>query len=338
MERESLENYKVEDFVTDESFLNYFFGTNEKDILFWTVWIEKNPAKVYLMDEAIAFIELMTFSLDKNSFNSEYRKMEIEINKKSSFTVKHFLNWNNDSSLASRRRRRATYFLAGLLIILIASFFFNKKANTTNLVFDHTVTSLESNLVLTLSDSTVVTLLPHSSLHYPEKFEGKNRDVFLNGQAGFHVTRNEHFPFKVHTSDIVTTVLGTIFNIKNSGDSAIVVEVLRGKVKVNAATQPKNSVFVYPNEKAVFLKNENYLYKNQMEAPLKILTFKKSNFQEIAAKMKDVYGITIMNESKKKDFHFTGEFKNSSATQIVENICLIENLSFKVHEDTIVIK
>ena len=338
MDKNLIENYDVEDFVTDESFLNYFFDTNEKDAHFWKNWIENNPGKSRLVDEAIRFIQSMAFSLDKESFDREYRKMEIGINNKSSPTVKRFLNWNNDSSLASRRRRRATYFLAGLLIIFSAAFFFNKKTNTENIVADHIVSSLENNVVLTLSDSTVVTLLPHSSLHYPEKFEGKNREVFLNGQANFHVKRNEHFPFKVHTKDIVTTVLGTIFNIKKSGDSAIVVEVLKGKVRVNAATQPKNSVFVYPNERAIFVKNENYLYKSQMESPLKSLTFKKANFKEIAAEIKDVYGVTLMNESNKKNIHFTGEFKNSSAKEIVENICLIENLSFEVHEDTILIK
>lgn len=338
MDKKLIENYDVEDFVTDESFLNYFFDSNEQDVLFWTNWIEKNSSKVYLIDEAIAFIELMTFSLDKNSFNSEYRKIEIEINNKNASTVKRFLNWNNNSSLASGRRRRATYFLAGLLIILSAAFFFNKKTNADHLVADHIVSSLENNVVLTLSDSTVVTLSPHSTLRYPEKFEGKNRVVFLNGQAAFHVKRNELFPFKVHTRDIVTTVLGTIFNIKKSGDSAVVVEVFKGKVRVNAATQPKISVFVYPNERAVFVKNENYLYKSQVEAPLISLNFKNSNFKEISAKIKDVYGVTLLNESNKRNIHFTGAFKNSSAKQIVENICLIENLSFEVHEDTILIK
>ncbi|MEO8852938.1 MAG: FecR family protein [Ginsengibacter sp.] len=338
MDKKPFENYDVEDFVTDESFLNYFFDANEKDARFWKNWIENNPGKSQLVDEAIQFIQSMTFSLDKNSFAREYRKIEIGINEKSPFTIKRFMNWNRVSDLEPKRRRRGTYLLAVLLILLSATFFYNKQNSSRIMAANHVVTSLDSSLVLTLSDSTVVTLLAHSSLEYPESFEGKNRDVFLKGQANFHVKRNEHFPFKVHTKDIVTTVLGTIFNIKKSGDSAIVVEVLKGKVKVNAAAQPELSVFVFPHEKAVFVKNGNHLYKSQMEAPLKNLAFKKSDFKEIAAEIKDTYGVTLINESNKKNFHFTGEFKNSSAKEIVENICLIENLSFEVHGDTILIK
>ena len=301
MDKKPFENYDVEDFVTDESFLNYFFDANEKDILFWKNWIENNPGKSQLVDEAIRFIQSMTFSLDKNSFAREYQKMEIKINEKSPFTIKRFMNWNKATHLEPKRRRWASYVLAGLLIVLSAAFFYNRQNSSIKMATDHVVASLDSSLVLTLSDSTVVTLSAHSSLEYPASFEGKNRDVFLKGQANFHVKRNEHFPFKVHTKDIVTTVLGTIFNIKKSGDSVIVVEVLKGKVKVNAAAEPDLSVFVFPHEKAVFVKNGNHLYKSQMENPLKNLAFKKSDFEEIAAEIKDAYGVSLINESHKKN-------------------------------------
>jgi transmembrane sensor len=54
--------------------------------------------------------------------------------------------------------------------------------------------------------------------------------------------------------------------------------------------------------------------------------------------MKNAFGVTLINQSPKKDWRFTGEFKNSTAKNMVENICLVENLSFVIKGDTILIK
>jgi ferric-dicitrate binding protein FerR (iron transport regulator) len=68
-----------------------------------------------------------------------------------------------------------------------------------------------------------VTLAPYSYIQYPSTFKEKVRNVYLHGNAGFTVKRDVKHPFKVHAENIVATVLGTVFNIKKSGDSAIVV-------------------------------------------------------------------------------------------------------------------
>ena len=40
MDKKSLEEYRVEDFITDESFINYHFHRNENDKIFWEDWIK----------------------------------------------------------------------------------------------------------------------------------------------------------------------------------------------------------------------------------------------------------------------------------------------------------
>ena len=195
-------------------------------------------------------------------------------------------------------------------------------------------------LVLTLSDSTVVSLAPHSYLQYPLHFGNKQRDVYLHGNAQFSVKRNVQHPFKVHAENIVATVLGTIFNIKTSGDSAIEVELLKGKLNVeimNAKMEPEQSVLLDPNERAVYVRNNKHLYKNQL-IPENHVYFRQNNFDEIASEIKNVFGITVINESNNKAWRFTGAFKNSTAKDIIENICLVKKLSFVAKGDTIFIK
>ena len=158
----------------------------------------------------------------------------------------------------------------------------------------------------------------------------------MQGEAGFNVKRNEHFPFKVHAKNIVATVLGTVFNIKKLGDSAIVVELLHGKLNVEVEDATLQPILLSPDENAVYVFHSKHFYKNTISSEFNV-SFRQNSFEEIAARIKNVFGITVINQSDKKNWRFTGDFKNTTAKEIIENICLIKNLRSKVVGDTIVI-
>jgi ferric-dicitrate binding protein FerR (iron transport regulator) len=85
-----------------------------------------------------------------------------------------------------------------------------------------------------LPDSTQVWLNAGSSLEYPEHFGKENREVSLVGEAYFDVKHAAEHPFLIHTGHLLTTVLGTAFNINAYPErSSITVSVSRGKVKVS---------------------------------------------------------------------------------------------------------
>jgi len=54
--------------------------------------------------------------------------------------------------------------------------------------------------------------------------------------------------------------------------------------------------------------------------------------------MKTVFGITVINQSNKKTWSFTGEFNNTSAINILERICIVEKLKYVMKGDTVFIK
>ena len=68
------------------------------------------------------------------------------------------------------------------------------------------------------------------------------------------------------------------------------------------------------------------------------LVFRQNNFEEIARKLKDVFGVKVINQSNKKFWHFTGEFKNTTAINILESICIVEGLKYEFQGDTVFIK
>lgn len=104
---------------------------------------------------------------------------------------------------------------------------------------------------ITLADGTQVALNSGSTLSYSSRFNQKNREVFLDGEAYFEVTRNASKPFLVKTSHINVQVLGTSFNVRAfATDLADEVAVLTGKVAVQAQnnTNGKEQIILQPNE------------------------------------------------------------------------------------------
>ncbi len=334
-------NYELEDFVSDESFINYHFKSNKDDQLLWEEWLLNNPDKQTLVEEAKGIINELSFTISEKEYEVELEKLTSAIDKRKSNQTLSQLAGGNKFFQSYRKRNRTIKFLVPLLLIMVAGgyWIFHTPRNSPEKLTD-AANNTGLPMILTLSDSTVVLLAPHSHLQYPLHFGNKERNVYLQGDAQFNVKRNEQHPFKVYTENIVATVLGTIFNIKSTGDSAIVVELLKGKLNVeirNAKMEPQQSVLLAPNERAFYIRNEKHLYKNLTVTEPR-LYFSKSNFVEIAAQLKNAYNITLINDSPKKDWRFTGEFKNSTAKEIVEYICLVKKLSFVIKGDTIVIK
>jgi len=90
-----------------------------------------------------------------------------------------------------------------------------------------------------LQDGTHVWLNSASSLKFPTSFKGKDRTVFLKGEAYFEVAQNNEFPFLVKLeNDLTVKVLGTHFNIMAYGDEEEVKTTLvEGKVSVISERQ-----------------------------------------------------------------------------------------------------
>ena len=97
-------------------------------------------------------------------------------------------------------------------------------------------TPAATTTLVTLSDGTRVMLNANSTLEYPASFDNAEvREVRLNGEAHFEVTKNPHRPFVVKAGEMQTQVLGTIFDVKAYRKDAPKVTLMQGKVKVSNA-------------------------------------------------------------------------------------------------------
>jgi transmembrane sensor len=91
-----------------------------------------------------------------------------------------------------------------------------------------------------LPDSSRVWLNVNSRISYLPSFL-KERTISLTGEAYFIVRHDLKHPFSVQTGKVVTSVLGTSFNVKEQGNT-VSVTVAHGKVRMTHDTDSKEIV------------------------------------------------------------------------------------------------
>ena len=158
---------------------------------------------------------------------------------------------------------------------------------------------------LLLADGTKVWLNAGSRLAFPTTFLGKNREVFLEGEAYFEVAKNKLQPFIVSVGQLDIKVLGTHFDVSAyPAENSIKTVLLEGSVAISKTTAfgfINNEIILKPNQKAEFEKDINEIFiSNEENAEFYIswtegwLHFSKESLQSVLRKLERYYNVEIM--------------------------------------------
>ena len=139
-----------------------------------------------------------------------------------------------------------------------------------------------------------------SVLKYPRAFEGKERHVYLDGEAYFEVARNHEKPFMVKSPAMDVRVLGTSFNIKCRPDNSFAeTTLIEGEVEVKDKSD-KGRITLLPGQKAVLNRVTGRMQVKQVDPKMEIvwhndlIPFEKSSIFQIAAALERFYGVKII--------------------------------------------
>ncbi|BAV04756.1 hypothetical protein SAMN05421788_11143 [Filimonas lacunae] len=66
--------YSVEDFVSDESYLRYYFREEVAAIQFWAEWIQQHPEKLDIIISANNYIDAFAIRLPEPEFEQEQQR------------------------------------------------------------------------------------------------------------------------------------------------------------------------------------------------------------------------------------------------------------------------
>ena len=123
--------------------------------------------------------------------------------------------------------------------------------------------------VFNLPDGSTVYLNKDSKLTYPNKFEGDERVVILEGECFFDVKKNPDKPFIIFSGNTKTEVLGTTFNLRAYPEQENVeVMVLTGRVKfsrITDETENKKMVNLTKQKKGIYMKEEDVVKDEALE-------------------------------------------------------------------------
>lgn len=191
-----------------------------------------------------------------------------------------------------------------------------------------TVSTLAETRVVLLPDGTSVTLNHFSSLSYPERFKSDNREVKLNGEAYFEVTKDKKHPFIVQTEVIDVQVLGTHFNVdayRNNPD--VRTTLLTGSVAVSNKNNSERMI-LKPNEVAIYNKVEQKLTRRILENAKNEISWRNGEFifdnmplQDIARELSNSFGTTIhVADSALQNYRITARFRNGEDLETILSV------------------
>ncbi len=267
---------------------------------------------------------------------------------------------------------------AVLLLAFISGIFYNRLVSQNSVASESTVTEITapmgSKSLITLPDGSKVWLNAGSVLRFNPNFNLKDRNVSLEGEAFFDVTKKDGKFFLVETKGITVRVLGTSFNVKAyPNEGSIETTLIRGSLVVEQHSDGKEitKTLLEPNQRATYIKKEGNLFLSEVEnktiKPESVnkienikgkvilskqvdtevftawkdnrLIFRNEVFESLAIKLERWYGVKIeIKDDEIKKYHFNGTIVNETIQEVMEIIKYTLPINYTIEHNIITIR
>lgn len=173
-----------------------------------------------------------------------------------------------------------------------------------------------------LPDGSRIYLNKGAKVSYSEAFKNQ-RTVELSGEAFFEVMSDPQNPFTVHSGEMLITVLGTSFNVKQQ-DNSSEVYVKTGKVRVSLENSDQ---FMHLEPEEVGIVADRELKSHPQEDPnyiswkTKDFKFVNSALTEVLDELEESYHVDIRTEGLDlSELRITTSYSGQSIDAILETI------------------
>lgn len=257
---------------------------------------------------------------------------------------------NNAFERPAKTRAFPTWLAAACLLIIVGGgigiWMFKTSTAHNEVAVVQKFTERAEHKFLLLSDSTKIWLNASSTINYPEQFDEKKREVYLNGEAYFDVKHADKIPFVIHTGEVTTVVLGTAFNVKAyEGQQHITVSVKRGKVQVMKSDKLISTLIkgqeVKINRKDVqHLVDKTSSNNNPGSWQYGYLSYEDESFGDIISDMERVYNteIIVINEQLKNLSVTTSFNREIGAKKALDILCSLTDSKLETKDNQYLIK
>ena len=240
-------------------------------------------------------------------------------------------------SLINNMLKYAAIVIFTLLIGYSASRFISVD-DRNELSYNELIVPLGQISEFILSDGTHVWLNSGTKFRFPTEFGDHKREIYLEGEAYFKVSKDKHHPFLVNSGQMVTRVLGTEFNVsayKNSDE--IETTLIEGSVEI-LNTKHKKIVRLEPEQQFVYSNSKQIHTVTQVDTkPFEAwkdgeLVFRNKTLEEIKPKLERWYNVNIeFQDEISKNYRFSGTLlKQKPVDQILQVIQVFIPIDFQV--------
>jgi transmembrane sensor len=222
----------------------------------------------------------------------------------------------------------------------------NDKGSLDRSQINEVTTPYGVQLKLTLSDGTIVSLNAGSKLIFPRHFNGKNRKVFLQGEAYFKVLHDKKYPFVVEMDMLNIAVLGTEFNVNNRhANPSIDVVLVEGIVQISDKQRKQASIQLEPYQRLSF--NKTYR-KAFVESGIKTdyytswkdgyILFEKQNSSEVLDILSQYYNYNIIKNSEVSR-NITGKLElKQSFEEVMKVVSALALIDYEITDNNVFVK
>ncbi len=315
-----------EEFLADPSFIDW--ATKKQGIHFnaWAAWIQAHPEKRPLINDALALLAQLSLNeqLPEAQLDAAEQRLVAAISGGAGLVV-------------FRRRWRWVAAAAAVILLLAGGIWLQQYSSKTSIKTAYGQISHQQ-----LPDGSDVMLNANSTLAYSKGWtEGHDREVWMKGEAFFHVKKTAgKSRFVVHTGNVDVIVTGTQFNVqnRNGGMSILLTEgsvLLQTKDGQQIQMKPGDFVALNDNSKLQLkeAKEEKVLAWKEHK-----LIFDNTPMKEVVATINENYGVHIkMTDEAIGHQTISGILPNDNLDVLLQS--LEATMSFKItkKEDTIVI-
>jgi transmembrane sensor len=338
----------LEDFLENAAFRRWVKERRAEDRVYWQEWLALNPEKREIYENAVAlYIAIQDSPVEQPEQPTPSTDHTVYATGSARELVVNW-NWMKWTAAAAILVSLLWWQFETPLLKSIASKEVEKVNYVTINEWRTVVNDTDDPELALLPENSSVLLSPGSQIRFREGINSPLREVYLNGEGFFEVSKNPDKPFMVYTTNLTTKVLGTSFQVRSFDDEATsFVKVKTGKVTVFPTKSPKNQAFLNVNEQlTINTKSEKVEKQKQLiasEASTDIISnpfrFEFSPVPYVLDQLESTYHMPIRyNRNLLQNCTFTGQLDDVPFIEKIRLICLTIESDFEIVDNQIVIQ
>lgn len=248
---------------------------------------------------------------------------------------------NSDGAITKRKSFKASIpwvisIAATVALLFIVANLYLSDQGKSQKQYNTVIVPPGQSINLILADNSNIWLNANTTFRYPTQFSGKNRIVYLDGEAYFEVSANKKKPFIVKTGRGDVRVTGTSFNVEayskyNTFETSLFtgsVDIYKNEIKL---------VTLKPNKKST-LENGQLLVSNITDTDKYLwrkglIAFNNKKLEEILLSLEKYFDVDIQIDTENlPQKTYTGKFRQSDGVDYALRV-LQKSIHFTYERD-----